>query len=66
MSELKTGEVQTKFVITGTLTKENQSIVKQSQLKVLIPGQFTMSDEERVAATCTSITGFSDEISCSI
>lgn len=47
------------------MTSDNHTIGKQSYLKVLIPSQFTFDKEERVAATCTSITGFSDEISCS-
>lgn len=64
MSETKTGEVQTRFIISGQLTSLDQSIVKQAYLRVLIPSDFTVSDRDRVAATCTAETGFSDEISC--
>ena len=38
--------------------------MKQAQLRVLIPNTFTVSNQDRVAATCTVLTGFSDEISC--
>ena len=66
MKEEKTGQFQTKFVISGTLTKENTSIVKQAYLRVRIPSSFLVSDNQRVAATCTVLTGFSDEITCEI
>jgi hypothetical protein len=39
-------------------------IAKGSYVKIKIPGQFLISDATRVAASCTAILGFSDEILC--
>jgi len=40
-------------------------VEKQAYLRVKIPGAFLISNYDRVASTCTRLTGFSDEISCS-
>ena len=37
---------------------------KQAYLRVFIPGAFVVSNGDRVASTCTRISGFSDEINC--
>ena len=39
-----------------------KSIEKQSYLKVKIPSEFTIRNEARVASTCVTLYGFSDEI----
>jgi hypothetical protein len=39
-------------------------IAKGAYVKVTIPGEFTVTDPERVAASCTALTGFSDELIC--
>lgn len=39
-------------------------IAKGSYVKIFIPKQFLISDPQRVAASCTAIQGFSDEILC--
>ena len=62
-SELKTGQVQTNFTISGTLDWDNP-IAKQSYLRIKIPDDFVVTDANRVASTCTRISGFTDEISC--
>ena len=64
LTELQTGQVQTAITITGLLERDNP-IEKQSYLRVKIPSDFTVTNENRVASTCTRISGFSDEISCS-
>ena len=38
--------------------------MKQAYLRALIPKDFTVSNQDRVAATCTTESGFSDEITC--
>ena len=40
-------------------------IEKQAYIRVTIPGSFQVNNYDRVASTCTRLTGFSDEISCS-
>ena len=59
-----TGQVQSSFVISGTMEGTN-TIEKQAYLRIKIPGAFVVSNYDRVASTCTRLTGFSDEISCS-
>ena len=44
--------------------EDNDPIAKQAYLRIKIPGAFTVSNYDRTASTCTSLTGFSDEISC--
>ncbi len=39
-------------------------IEKQAYLRVKIPGDFRIANYDRVRSTCTRLTGFSDEISC--
>ena len=63
LTELKTGQTQTNFTITGSLEWDNP-IEKQSYLRIKIPSDFTITNANRVASTCTRINGFSDEISC--
>jgi hypothetical protein len=64
MTEQLTGELQSEFIIKGTMERYNP-IEKQAYLTVKIPGGFTIETYDRVASTCTRLTGFSDEISCS-
>ena len=40
-------------------------IEKQAYLRIKIPSDFSIPDPDRIASTCTRITGFSDELSCS-
>ena len=63
MTELKTGEEQSNFVFTGTMDA-NSPIEKGAALRLKIPGTFKIDNSDRVASTCTGISGFSDEISC--
>lgn len=64
MTELLTGEMQTEFVISGTMERYNP-IEKQAYLQVVIPDAFKIENFDRVASTCTRLTGFSDEVTCS-
>mmetsp|Transcript_24490 Transcript_24490/g.30523 ORF Transcript_24490/g.30523 Transcript_24490/m.30523 type:complete len:121 (+) Transcript_24490:1849-2211(+) len=64
MTEQLTGELQSEFIIKGMMERYNP-IEKQAYLTVKIPGGFTIENYDRVASTCTHLTGFSDEISCS-
>jgi len=64
MSEKLTGQVQSSFVIKGVM-EEHNPIEKQASLRIKIPGSFLISNYDRVASTCTRLTGFSDEITCS-
>ena len=56
--------MQSEFVISGEMELLN-SIEKQAYLKVDLPASFSIENFDRVASTCTRLTGFSDEISCS-
>ena len=64
MTETLTGQMQSEFVISGEMELLN-SIEKQAYLKVDLPASFSIENFDRVASTCTRLTGFSDEISCS-
>ena len=64
MTEKETGQMQTEFIISGSMELLN-SIEKQAYIKVDLPAAFTIVDYDRVASTCTRLTGFSDEINCS-
>ena len=64
MTETKTGEVQTDFVFSGTMDS-NSPIEKGGEIRLKIPKSFKIENYDRVASTCTGLTGFSDEISCS-
>ena len=39
-------------------------IAKGAVVLISIPGQFVISNPTRVAASCTALNGFSDEILC--
>lgn len=64
MKEQLTGEMQSEFVITGRMDRYNP-VEKQAYLRVKIPAGFFVENYDRVASTCTRLTGFSDEVSCS-
>ena len=64
LTETRTGEVQSSLMLTGTMDISNP-IAKQAYLKILIPGAFTVDNAARSASTCTRVSGFSDEITCS-
>ena len=64
IADTLTGQIQSSFVISGTMEGTN-TIEKQAYLRIKIPGAFVVSNYDRVASTCTRLTGFSDEISCS-
>ena len=51
------------MTLTGS-TPNGMIIANGSYLKVTIPGKFLINDPSRVASSCTSISGFSDEILC--
>ena len=63
LDEYKTGQVQSAMIISGTMEAGNP-IEKQGYLRVKIPGAFIISNGDRIASTCTRLTGFSDEITC--
>ena len=65
LTEDKTGQVQSRVTFSATMQPEN-TIEKQSYLKVLIPREFTIHNAARVASTCLALWGFSDEIQCEI
>ena len=64
-SEDKTGEFNQKFTFFGS-TLDDLPIEKGSYLRVFIPEDFKITDYDRVASTCHTISGFSDEISCEL
>ena len=64
MKETLTGEMQSEFIITGRMDRYNP-VEKQAYLRVKIPAGFYVENYDRVASTCTRLTGFSDEVSCS-
>lgn len=45
--------------------ERDNPIEKQAYLRIEIPSDFVVPDADRVASTCTRLTGFSDELSCS-
>jgi len=59
----KTGQINRNMTIIGS-TPNNMPIQKGSSLKIYIPKDFIINDLVRVAASCTSIIGFNDEITC--
>ena len=42
----------------------NSPIEKGGEIRLKIPGSFKIENYDRVASTCTGLSGFSDEISC--
>ena len=62
-SESHTGDSNTQFTFYGS-TLDGLPIEKGSSLRVFIPADFKIADVDRVASTCTVLTGFSDELSC--
>ena len=42
----------------------NSPIEKGAALRLKIPGTFKIDSYDRVASTCTAVSGFSDELSC--
>jgi len=46
-------------------TVEGRPIQMGSYLQLFIPGDFKILDLDRTASSCTVISGFSDEITCS-
>lgn len=63
LNEKETGQTQTNMTVTGQ-TPLGMIIVKDSYLRVTIPAQFLINDPARVAASCTALEGFSDEVLC--
>ena len=64
-SEDQTGDFNQNFTFYGS-TLDNLPIEKGSYLRVFIPEDFKITDYDRVASTCHTISGFSDEISCEL
>lgn len=64
-SEVQTGDFNQNFRFYGS-TLDNLPIEKGSYLRVFIPEDFQITDYDRVASTCTTISGFSDEIACEL
>lgn len=59
-----TGFANTKFLVTGE-TVEGRPIQMGSYITLLIPADFKIPDLDRASSSCTVVSGFSDEITCS-
>jgi len=63
LTEKETGNSQTNFTISGE-TIADIPIMQGSYLRVFIPPDFTVINQDRVQSSCTTIMGFSDEVQC--
>lgn len=59
-----TGFINTNFTVSAE-TVEGRPIQMGSYLQLFIPVDFKILDLDRTASSCTVISGFSDEITCS-